>query len=140
MSFDYCEWPEFFSERVSKARKPRRCCECGLTIRAGQMYWSCTGKWDGEIDSFSQHIECRDACFAARGENHECINFGGLREHLEEYGGGYRAWDNDGESKNKRDANERKVRGLFAKGIRAGRLKDDSQVAAYNAQHAGRKP
>jgi hypothetical protein len=50
----YCEMPEFYREHRCKARREHRCCETGRTIRKGEYYWRCTGKWDGEFRAYKQ--------------------------------------------------------------------------------------
>lgn len=140
----YCdEGPEFFSERISRARKPYKCCECRKRIHVGQIYWRCNGKWDGEMDSFKQHIECRDACYTILKGQGECINFGALREwikdHPERWWYGKRLWSDPNAPLVLRERGEleQKVRNLLAQGIRASRIKPD-QIVAYNSKHLGR--
>lgn len=139
MSWDSCDWPEFFSERISTARKDYRCCECRHPIRKGTLYWYCSGKWDGEIDYHRQHMECRDACFEFQTRNRECIPFGELREHLSDHGPRWELERNsDDYVLRERDELEIILRDLMAAGIRASRLKHH-QIEAYNARHISRK-
>lgn len=152
----YCdtEGPSFFSERISRARLTKNCCECGKPIPAGMLYWYCAGKWDGEMCSFRQHIECRDACYTARDVMEgECIPFGGLWEFLSEYGQTWELPFNLGRRYRKpgekgldeeeimrvKCKTEREVRSLFAAGKWASRLRGE-KIAAYNKRHEGRKP
>lgn len=134
----YCEWPEFFTESLPVARKEHKCCECGLVIHRGQLYWRCTGKWDGDVSTHCQHIECRDACYSARGPSgdfDECIGFGELRDWLSEYGP---SWEDNYKGDNVlrvKCETEVKVRRFLAAGIRASRLKSFKE---YNEQHAER--
>jgi len=77
---DYCEYPEFYNETHPIAHKEHVCCECRGTIRVGEKYAKCVGKFDGAVYSESQHFACRD--FAAKlnreyGGGHGCfIPFG----------------------------------------------------------------
>lgn len=61
-----CVLPEFYEEDHVAARKPHRCCETGRLIEAGQRYWRCRGKWDGE---FAVHKQCESAYHFARALN-----------------------------------------------------------------------
>lgn len=56
------ERPDFVREQIVRARKPRRCNECGGTIQPGEQYESVVGKWSGE---FMAHATCPD-CLALR--------------------------------------------------------------------------
>lgn len=138
--YDCCELPEFFSERVSVARKEYKCCECRLRIPKGMLYWYCTGKWDGEMNWYRQHIECRDACYAFQMHNRDCIPFGGLWEYLSEHGP---TWEEDWYTREVRLREkadlEKDMRSLFAQGKRASRLKTKEQIDQYNKIHERRK-
>lgn len=126
--------PDFFSERISKARKETKCCECGKKIQKGQKYWYCAGKWDGEMSYYRQHIECRDACYAIQKHIQDCIPFGGLWEYLSEYG---TTWDENTDTLREKCDHEKKIRRLYAEGHWASRTKD---LNKYNLKHEGRKP
>lgn len=81
---DYCDWPEFFDDREVRARVEHKCCECRRAIAVGEQYRRCTGKWDGEINTYHQHIRCWTF---ARKLNLEIIGecaipFGGVEEAL----------------------------------------------------------
>lgn len=82
----YCERPEFYNETYPHARKEHRCCECGGTIRVGEIYAYCRGAYDGSFFSEYQHKACRD--FAAEvnrkwGRFGECfIPFGDLNSAI----------------------------------------------------------
>lgn len=81
---DYCEMPEFYDEREVRAAIEHKCCECRRPIVVGEIHRKCTGKWDGEIQSYRQHIACWKF---ARKVNHdilgECgVPFGGVEEAL----------------------------------------------------------
>lgn len=80
----WCDLPEFYKARWPKARKPHKCCECGQTIAAGERYCRVTGKWDGEVSTYSQHMECEDACRYLRDHNwvEECVPFGFLFDEV----------------------------------------------------------
>lgn len=54
----YCDSPEFCHEKIVKARKPHKCCECHDEIPAGAKYESCTGKWDGDLQTYKTCMLC----------------------------------------------------------------------------------
>lgn len=76
--------PDFYSETYPVARKEHRCEECGGTIKVGEIYARCSGKWDGEFQSYVQHKACRDFVASINIDYFgECLlPFGGLREFL----------------------------------------------------------
>lgn len=86
-----CEIPEFSSIREPVARAPRKCCECLAPIDKGEKYVYVVMKFDGELETFSQHTLCADACRAIRDNDGECIPFGDLKEWLSEA----RPWKDD---------------------------------------------
>lgn len=60
---DY-DHPEMYEEKVVKARKECRCCECGRQISIGQEYQRASGKWDGDFGTHKTCLDCmniRDA-------------------------------------------------------------------------------
>ncbi len=137
MTWDDCEIPQFFSERVSISRKEHKCCECGRSIRKGMKYWYCSGKWDGRVSGFKQHIECRDACYAVQMAEHSCIPFGELQEWLFE-SGNHRSWDESNDNKITFSELGKEVRSLYAKGMWSSRLKTQAQIDNYNLGHKSR--
>lgn len=40
------DYPKFYRERMVRARKTHKCCECHSDILIGEMYNSFTGLWD----------------------------------------------------------------------------------------------
>lgn len=86
MSYDYCEFPEFFSAQWPVAKKKHKCCECDQPIHPGEKYGRFTGKWDGDLGSFKQHLDCEKACVFIRDkfQQGECIPFGTLFEFYDE--------------------------------------------------------
>lgn len=52
-----CECPTMYSEVIRRARKPHRCCECGITIAPGEQYQVACGKWE-EFNSFNTCMPC----------------------------------------------------------------------------------
>ena len=83
MSRDSCDWtmPEFFSEVVRTARIERGCIECTAPILPGERYYAQSGKWDGDFQTFAQHLLCRDACVWIRDVlEGECVAFGELQQ------------------------------------------------------------
>lgn len=59
----YCEVgggdpPDFFCERIVRARKEHKCCECKDTIAPGQWYEIASGKWDGDFNAYKTCSFC----------------------------------------------------------------------------------
>lgn len=109
----YCEnSPDFYTEKLTTARKQHKCCETSKIIQPGEKYWRCVGKWDGKVDTM---IQCRAAYHLCRFLNFregECIIlFGGLTEHLGDM------WFDDDD-----------IKGIVSD-IRAGTLDFDSEEA-----------
>lgn len=77
-----CELPAFYSHAEPVAKKQHRCCECSAPILKGEKHFKCTGKWDGGLQTFRQHLVCMEACMMIRDEfnDGECIGFGDLVE------------------------------------------------------------
>lgn len=57
-SSDYGDKPEFYSETFPVAKKEYTCCECGETIKHGQVYNRFTGKWDGKVTTYKTCMPC----------------------------------------------------------------------------------
>jgi hypothetical protein len=100
MSYCDLEGPTFYREVVRTARKEHACVECSATILPGEQYYDQAGMWDRSVgvDSFRQHLLCRDACVWIRDVMEgECIPFGGLWEWWENEGKGWipgeQRWD-----------------------------------------------
>ncbi len=81
-----CEIAEFYNWSEPVARKEHRCCECSAPIRMGEKHFVATGKWDGQLSTFRQHLLCCETSMYVRDKLNggECICFGGLVEWLEE--------------------------------------------------------
>jgi len=85
-----CEIAEFYNEELVEARKEHKCCETGRVIKKGESYWRCTGKWDGEIQTYKQS---QSAYHFARhlnskiypNEPQECVPFGCIGEDIQEW-------------------------------------------------------
>lgn len=60
MCFYDCESPSFYNESYPKARKQHRCCECGRAIAKGEKYRRVSGKWEGDLATYST---CRRCCY-----------------------------------------------------------------------------
>ena len=95
-----CEMPEFYSVKEPVASQDRKCCECSAMILTGEKYVYCAGKWDGDFNSYSQHVLCAEACewFRDHINSGECAGFGYLFEEARDY-------FNYLDPKNKRDEN-----------------------------------
>lgn len=75
-----CEIPTFYSHAEVKARKVHVCCECAAPIPVGENHFFVTGKWEGKIDRYRQHLLCEQACEFIRDnfEYEDCIGYGSL--------------------------------------------------------------
>lgn len=60
LSMDYDGCNEFYAEKVVKARKPHRCCECGDEIGVGSLYERASGKSDGDFFAVNTCLACRE--------------------------------------------------------------------------------
>lgn len=60
---DTCEG-EFYSDRIVKAKKKHKCCECRHEIKSGEKYEYTFGVWEGDP---AIHKTCLD-CVAVRNE------------------------------------------------------------------------
>lgn len=82
-----CEIAEFFYMETPTARKSHKCCECGVKINPREEYIRCTGKWSFGLESYKQHLACKQACVLIRDEfnDGECIGFGELFECYHEH-------------------------------------------------------
>jgi hypothetical protein len=96
--FDYSfDGPEFFTDRIVKARKAHVCGECGSEIEIGQRHEYVVGKWNGD---FSTHRTCL-TCVAVRDSLMSCgFAYGQVWEDLRNWfeGQGIETEDDDGES------------------------------------------
>lgn len=57
---DSCESPEFFVEKMRKARKEHICDECGSVIDKGEFYQHVSAKWDGVVQTVKTCEFCKD--------------------------------------------------------------------------------
>lgn len=58
--------PSFHHEKMVRAMKEHRCCECGRTITPGERYEKVAGVWDGEFNTYKTCDDClsiRDSFF-----------------------------------------------------------------------------
>jgi hypothetical protein len=85
MSVDF---PSVFSEKVRKAHRQHKCCECQGIIKMGENYHLDKGCWDGKWAEFKTCMECDDL----RHEPHSLYRddegpaYGELREWANEAG------------------------------------------------------
>jgi hypothetical protein len=65
-----------YNEVIRRARKPHKCCECGVTIAAGEQYQAVCAKWDGQFDSFCTCMPCVEirAKSIAGLNSHDCCD------------------------------------------------------------------
>lgn len=80
--------PEGFCETKPKARRSHRCCECGRLIPSGEVYVRSWGKWDGNIGTYRQHVDCHELLdwISVNLCGGEMWSFTSLRDELGEYG------------------------------------------------------
>ena len=52
--------PEFFLEKIVKARKKHICGECWQVINIGDKYEHVSGKWDGDMRTCKTCGDCRE--------------------------------------------------------------------------------
>jgi len=57
---DFEDGPSILREKLVKARKQHKCCECGNTIEIGDEYEYVFGVWDGESSQFHTCEKCSD--------------------------------------------------------------------------------
>lgn len=82
------EQPDFWSEKLRKARKQHTCCECRSQIEVGETYHYCSGKWEDSVNSYKTCLSCHKVR-----ELIECVGLGALHEYLFE--GDHLARDQD---------------------------------------------
>ena len=56
-----CDMPRFSEERTVRASKVHRCSLCYWEIYRGEHHVVISGCWDGRMDRFRMHRDCRDA-------------------------------------------------------------------------------
>lgn len=105
-----CVIPEFYQTYERVARKQYHCCECNAPILKGEKHLYIIGKWEGDISTHRQHLDCCEACETIRGDfnDGECVCFGGLFEFFGEMRRGFVPHDGQ-------DDAWRNLRGLIAK-------------------------
>lgn len=83
----YCELPKFFNSKTGvRSKKVRRCCECAVPIPAGEPHYVGTGCWDDGVQTYRQHLACKEACTTIREmQDGECIGFGELWEYWHDF-------------------------------------------------------
>ena len=52
--------PDFQTTTIRKAIKPRKCCQCGGMINAGELYYHEKGKFDGDFYDIGTCHKCLD--------------------------------------------------------------------------------
>ena len=55
-----CDLPTLYSERDVRARKQHRCCECRISIKAGETYSRVEGLWDGQFSTYKTCTPCAE--------------------------------------------------------------------------------
>lgn len=79
-----CERPDFFSEKIVRARKQRQCNECGLLILPGQIYRKTAGKWQGDFMFFATCQPCIVLWRSVEILEGTCLCYGALHEEVAE--------------------------------------------------------
>lgn len=85
-----CEMPKVFEAKQVRARKLRRCVECGIKIRPGTEYISISGLWEDGWSYFGMCIPCDKIQGTVHSEllkihgPWECMAYGQLWETAEE--------------------------------------------------------
>lgn len=84
----YCgcdfDGPSVFNEKMVKARKQHRCCECGSDINKGDIYEYVFGVWDGDASSYHTCEKCSDLRHSLSGLGF-CMSYGELKSDHAEY-------------------------------------------------------
>ena len=78
------EGPEVFNEKLVKASKDHKCCECGRTISKGEVYNYIFGVWEGDAMTFKTCEECNDLRDSLEAMGF-CFSFGDLKASHQEY-------------------------------------------------------
>ena len=52
--------PEIYNERMVRARKVHKCCECEREILVGAVYEKVSGRWEGEFGTYKFCADCSD--------------------------------------------------------------------------------
>lgn len=87
MCNDDLEPADFYTSKMVRARRDRKCVECGAAIRVGDTYERDSGKWDGEVRSFATCARCcrvRES-FQKRQAHYCAYAFGSLIESIREH-------------------------------------------------------
>ena len=90
-------YPEFYDQRIVKARKAHKCCELGCAIIPGDQYERFSGKWEGDFHCYSTCLACVEkrkvvSAFGSKNWNDDCYLFGGLTDAMHEM----RTWNSEG--------------------------------------------
>lgn len=73
------EMPETSRMTRPKAKRNHKCCECRGTIRAGEVYRSVWGVWDGTPQTYKTCDDCLELEDWCEGDGGElCTTFGNL--------------------------------------------------------------
>jgi len=83
-SCDFDEPPKVFSQRIVKAKKPHKCCECRKEIKPGDTYEYTFGVWGGDAAAYKTCEPCADLRESLQDAGF-CMYFGGLKSAHEEY-------------------------------------------------------
>ena len=83
-----CIQPDCSTEKIRRARKTHKCCECGRPINPKDRYHHIKGVWEGEIGDYKTCIHCvrvRRVVYNLAAKNDDCGPcLGGLYEWIQE--------------------------------------------------------
>ena len=79
---------DFYREKIIKARKVHKCCECSKEIQRGEQYERIVGKWDGDMYTYKTCMDCVSIrkTFFCNGWIFEHM-YEDVREHIFDMGG-----------------------------------------------------
>lgn len=86
------DMPRVYHDKIRKARKPHKCCECRHEISKGAYYLDINGEWNGEFEQYKRCLDCLGVIESLQ----ECVAFGYLNETLIE-SGHLKCVDSDGD-------------------------------------------
>ena len=81
---DFVDGPDVFNEKIVKARKEHKCCECHRVILKGEEYGYVFGVWEGEARTYKTCEQCNDLRESLE-QLGFCLTFENLKEEHEEY-------------------------------------------------------
>ena len=72
--------------KIVRARKNWDCCDCQIPIPKKTQYWSMSGLWNGEWDTYRMCLPCREFRDSFSGSSMpEALAFGSLHDYIINY-------------------------------------------------------